>query len=141
MIINITYKGESTEHSLMLDDIDLDDAYIRSLSEEIRDLPRGSLDFYVVDRMPVPAGGEPRFYVRPKVPFGAKRPGMIGAGPGVMDVHEVMVHDTVSRLRSQLDIAVEALLQYSTSPTSGLRAQEALAEIASLDEPDQEHLS
>lgn len=127
MIINITHAGKNSEHSLVLDDIDLDDAYIRSLAEKIRDLPRGSLVGYVIDRMPAPAGSEPRLYVRPKVPFGVDT-----VGGALCEI---------TKLRQQLDIAVEALLQYSTSPTACNRAQRALAEIAELDEPGAELLS
>lgn len=114
MIIVITHAGRTTEHSLVMEDVDLDDAYIRSLAEEIRDMPRGTLDHFVVDRMPAPEGAEVRLYVRPKVPFGSSNSRV---------------------MQAQLEVAVEALLQYSTSATSGLRAQQALAQIAEMEMP------
>ena len=110
MIIVVTHGGKTTEHSLVMLDVDLDDAYLRSLSEEMRELPRGTLQYFVVDRVTGP-GPEPRIYVRPKMPFGS-----------------------VERVTAQLEIAVEALLQYSSSPSSGQRARQALTEIAALDE-------
>jgi hypothetical protein len=126
MILCITHAGRTTEHSFIMNDVDLDDAYIRSLAEEVREMPKGTLQGFVVDRLSG-TDGELRAYVRPKVPFGtADKPffrSMDGADACKM-----------ATLEMQLEVAMEALLQYSTSPTSGDRARDALAQIAALDE-------
>lgn len=80
MILNITYQGQSADYHLALDHT-ASDADIRRIACEVvrsggvRGLhaPRLADDAfrgYVVDRLRGP-GGEPRIYLRPKVPFGA----------------------------------------------------------------------
>lgn len=79
MILNITYQGQSADYHMALD-YDASDADIRRIAWEVvrsgsvRGLhaPRLTEDAfrgYVVDRLRGP-GGEPRVYLRPKVPFG-----------------------------------------------------------------------
>jgi hypothetical protein len=89
MILNITYQGQSADYQLALD-TSASDADIRRIATEVvrsggirglhaphltDDVFRG----YVVDRLRTP-NGEPRIYLRPKVPFGSG--GAIGAGTG-----------------------------------------------------------
>lgn len=80
MILNITYQGRSADYQLGLDH-DASDAEIRRIATEVLrsggvrgmhvpDLAADALRGYVVDRLRAP-GGEPRIYLRPKVPFGA----------------------------------------------------------------------
>jgi hypothetical protein len=80
MILNITYQGRSADYQLGLD-YSASDADIRRIAWEvvrsgsIRGLHVPHLDQdafrgYVVDRLRAP-NGEPRIYLRPKVPFGA----------------------------------------------------------------------
>jgi len=80
MILNITYQGQSDDYQLALDH-DASDADIRRIAWEVLrsgglrgmhapHLPEAAFRGYVVDRLRAP-GGEPRIYLRPKVPFGA----------------------------------------------------------------------
>jgi hypothetical protein len=79
-ILNITYQGQSADYELALDFAASDDDVRRIATEvvgsgevrglDVRDLPRGAFDHYVIDRLRGP-GGEERIYLRPKVPFGA----------------------------------------------------------------------
>ncbi len=118
MLLCITHAGRTTEHSFVMDNVDLDDAYLKSLAEEVRAVKKGTFQHFMVDRVENLAGGEVRAYLRPKVPFGGVEP------TSQFDI-----------LQEQLDIAVEALLQYSTSSVAGDRARDALARIAALDAP------
>lgn len=78
-ILNITYGGLSADTPLDGGNA-LTDADVRRIAVEIvrtggargltvPNLPRGAFDHYVVDRFVSPTG-EPRIYLRPKVPFG-----------------------------------------------------------------------
>lgn len=80
MILNITYQGQSADYELVLD-ARASDADVRRIAYEVvrsgsvRGLHVPSLrddafDSFVVDRLVGPSG-EPRIYLRPKVPFGA----------------------------------------------------------------------
>ena len=79
-ILNITYQGLSADYELAVD-FATTDADIRRIAVEVvrsggvrgLHLPRlamNAFDSFVVDRLTGPAG-EPRIYLRPKVPFGA----------------------------------------------------------------------
>jgi hypothetical protein len=81
-ILNITYQGQSVDYELALD-YAATDADIRRIAVEVvrsggvrglhvPDLPDSGFDQFVVDRLDTP-DGEPRIYLRPKVPFGAAR--------------------------------------------------------------------
>lgn len=86
MILNITYQGQSADYHLALDHGASDADLRRIACEVVRSggvrglhaprLPDDAFRGYVVDRLRGP-GGEPRIYLRPKVPFGA---GVAGAG-------------------------------------------------------------
>jgi hypothetical protein len=80
MILNITFQGHSADYQLGLDH-DASDAEIRRIAREVLrsggirgmhvpTLADDAFRNYVVDRLRAP-GGEPRIYLRPKVPFGA----------------------------------------------------------------------
>lgn len=80
MILNITFQGHSADYQMGLDH-DASDAEIRRIACEVLrsggirgmhvpHLADDALRGYVVDRLRSP-GGEPRIYLRPKVPFGA----------------------------------------------------------------------
>ena len=79
-ILNITYMGQSADYDLALDAA-ASDADIRRIAVElvrsggvrglhVPGLPANAFAQYVVDRLRAP-DGEPRIYLRPKVPFGA----------------------------------------------------------------------
>ena len=78
-ILNITYNGLSADYSMPVD-YTLSDGDIRRIAVEvirngevrglqIANLPVDAFANYVVDRLQS-ASGEPRIYLRPKVPFG-----------------------------------------------------------------------
>jgi hypothetical protein len=78
-ILNITYQGQSADYELELD-FAASDADVRRIAVEIvrsggarglhiPSLPDRAFDAFVVDRLTGP-NGEPRIYLRPKVPFG-----------------------------------------------------------------------
>jgi hypothetical protein len=78
-ILNITYQGQSADYELALDTATTD-ADIRRIAVEIvrsggarglhiPNLPDSAFASFVVDRLTGP-DGEPRIYLRPKVPFG-----------------------------------------------------------------------
>lgn len=78
-VLNITYGGLSADYPLDVD-YALSDADVRRIAIEvvragglrglqIANLAEGAFDHYVVDRLTSPSG-EPRIYLRPKVPFG-----------------------------------------------------------------------
>ena len=78
-ILNITYQGQSADYELALDHTTTD-ADIRRIAVEIvrsggarglyiPNLPQHAFASFVVDRLTGP-NGEPRIYLRPKVPFG-----------------------------------------------------------------------
>jgi hypothetical protein len=79
-ILNITYQGMSADYELSLDFAATDEDIRRIAVEVVRSgsihglhvaqLDPNEFDGYVVDRLRAPDGGE-RFYLRPKVPFGA----------------------------------------------------------------------
>jgi hypothetical protein len=80
MILNITFNGHSADYQLGLDH-DASDVEIRRIASEVlrsggirgMHVPHLATDAfhnYVVDRLRT-SGGEPRIYLRPKVPFGA----------------------------------------------------------------------
>ena len=82
--LNITYQGQSADYDLAIDYV-ASDADIRRIAWEVvrsgdirgmhvPHLPEAAFRGYVVDRLRAP-GGEPRIYLRPKVPFGAARGG------------------------------------------------------------------
>jgi len=88
MILNITYQGQSADYHLALD-YNASDADIRRIAWEVvrsgsirgmhvPHLAEAAFRGYVVDRLRAP-GGEPRIYLRPKVPFGAS---VAGGGGG-----------------------------------------------------------
>lgn len=129
MILVITHDGQTTEHHLVFEDKPEADEWhdvLLAIAEEVRGLQPGTLSDHVVDVLT--SNEDTRHYVRPKVPFGATQP-----GPGVLDVLSITHNTQVAVLKRQLDIAIDALTQYSTSPTSGDRARVALANIAELD--------
>lgn len=64
MILNLTYKGYSTDYELA-GLLGLSDADLKRVAEEVHGLPEGALTDFVVDHL------NERVYVRPKVPFGA----------------------------------------------------------------------
>jgi hypothetical protein len=79
-ILNITYQGQSADYDLQLD-FATSDADIRRIAVElvrsgnvrgihVPHLQANAFQSFVVDRLRGP-GGEPRIYLRPKVPFGA----------------------------------------------------------------------
>jgi hypothetical protein len=79
-ILNITYDGISIDYPFEIDER-LTDADVRRIAVEvvrsgdlkglhIAALSERAFDHYVVDRLRT-ARGEPRIYLRPKVPFGA----------------------------------------------------------------------
>ncbi|HZA13529.1 MAG TPA: hypothetical protein VE618_03495 [Myxococcaceae bacterium] len=78
--LNITYNGLSADCTFELD-ADVPDADVRRIAVElvrtgalpglqIANLPEDAFAHFVVDRFKG-ANGEPRLYLRPKVPFGA----------------------------------------------------------------------
>jgi hypothetical protein len=78
-ILNITYSGISADYPLDLD-YALSDVDVRRIAVEVvrsgglrglqvANLAESAFDNYVVDRLTAP-NGEPRIYLRPKVPFG-----------------------------------------------------------------------
>lgn len=79
-ILNITYQGHSADYDLALDYATTDADLRRIAVEVVRaggvrglhrpNLPLHAFDGYVLDRLRGP-DGEPRIYLRPKVPFGA----------------------------------------------------------------------
>jgi len=80
MLLNITYMGHSADYELALDQ-STSDAEIRRIAIEVvrsgsvkglhvPQLAARAFDDYVVDRLRGPRG-EPRVFLRPKVPFGA----------------------------------------------------------------------
>jgi hypothetical protein len=80
--LNITYLGQSADYDLALDASASDDDIRRIATEVVRagdvrglhvpELPRDAFVHFVVDRLTGPSG-EPRVYLRPKVPFGSAR--------------------------------------------------------------------
>ncbi len=70
MMLNITYNGMSTDHEIDVDPNQLFDVEVRRMAQEIKGLLPGAFDDFVVDRFNTPEGGR-RFFLRPKVPFGA----------------------------------------------------------------------
>jgi hypothetical protein len=78
VLINITYQGQS-ENYLVNMDPGVDDATIKSVCEEaVRSgevpgiaaaIPQNAFANFVIDRF---HGAQPRFVVRPKVPFGGE---------------------------------------------------------------------
>lgn len=83
-VLNITYNGLSADYDLDIDYAVNDDDIRRIAVELVRsggvrglhiaNLDAGAFRNYVVDRMDS-RGGERRIYLRPKVPFGARRGG------------------------------------------------------------------
>jgi hypothetical protein len=79
-ILNITYQGQSADYELDLDFQATDHDVQRIAVEVVRSgnvrglhvpqLAPNAFQNYVVDRLRGP-DGEPRIYLRPKVPFGA----------------------------------------------------------------------
>jgi hypothetical protein len=79
-ILNITYQGQSADYELDLDTTTTDADLRRIAVEVVRSggarglhvphLPVNAFASFVVDRLIGP-NGEPRIYLRPKVPFGA----------------------------------------------------------------------
>lgn len=79
-ILNITYQGQSADYDLALDQT-ASDADIRRIAVElvrsggvrglhVPDLAEHAFRDFVVDRL-AGANGEPKIFLRPKVPFGA----------------------------------------------------------------------
>jgi hypothetical protein len=68
-ILNLTYQGQSADYELELD-YEASDEDIRRIAAEIAKLPADALANFVIDRLRADDGAQ-RFYVRPKVPFGA----------------------------------------------------------------------
>jgi len=79
-ILNITYAGRSADLAVHLDD-QIADADIKRIAAEmlrsgelaglhVTNLPAGAFRDFVIDRS-VDSNGVRRFYLRPKVPFGA----------------------------------------------------------------------
>ena len=76
VLINITYQGQSGNYLVNMD-AGVDDATIKNICEEaVRSgevpgisaaLPQNAFANFVIDRFD---GNQPRFVVRPKVPFG-----------------------------------------------------------------------
>jgi hypothetical protein len=79
-ILNITYQGQSADYELDLDHQATDADVQRIAVEVVRagnvrglhvpQLAPNAFHNYVVDRLRGP-NGEPRIYLRPKVPFGS----------------------------------------------------------------------
>ncbi len=79
-VLNITYQGQSADYDLELDYQASDEDVRRIAVEVVRSgsvaglhiagLRSDAFNGYVVDRLRGPKG-EPRIYLRPKVPFGA----------------------------------------------------------------------
>jgi hypothetical protein len=79
-ILNITYQGQSADYELELDYAASDADIHRIAVEVVRsggarglhlpNLPDRAFDRYAVDRLRGP-DGQPRIYLRPKVPFGS----------------------------------------------------------------------
>jgi hypothetical protein len=78
--LNITYQGQSADYDLPLD-IATTDGDIRRIAVEVvrsgnarglhlPHLTANAFNDFVVDRVTGP-GGQPRIYLRPKVPFGS----------------------------------------------------------------------
>lgn len=77
VLINVTYQGQSGSYYAHIDP-GVDDATIRRVSEEsarageivgiTKRVPRNAFTNFVIDRFH--GDGQPRFIVRPKVPFG-----------------------------------------------------------------------
>lgn len=77
--LNITYQGQSADYELALDNTATDNDIRRIAVEVVRsggarglhipNLPPQAFASFVVDRLTGPHG-EPRIYLRPKVPFG-----------------------------------------------------------------------
>ena len=78
-ILNITYQGQSADYDLALD-YAASDADIRRIAVELvrsggvrglhlPNLADGTFDGFVVDRLNG-TDGQPKIYLRPKVPFG-----------------------------------------------------------------------
>lgn len=80
-VLNITYMGQSADYELALDTHATDGDIMRIATEVVRaggvrglhvpHLPHNAFSNYVIDRLRG-AGGEPRIYLRPKVPFGTR---------------------------------------------------------------------
>ena len=81
-VLNITYNGLSADYPLDVD-YQLTDRDVRRIAVEVvrsggvrglqvANLMDRAFDNYVVDRFDTPQGGR-RIYLRPKVPFGARR--------------------------------------------------------------------
>jgi hypothetical protein len=78
--LNITYLGQSADYDLALELTASDDDIRRIATEVVRagdvrglhvpTLPADAFTLFVVDRLAGP-NGEPRIYLRPKVPFGS----------------------------------------------------------------------
>lgn len=68
-VLNVTHAGLSHDLSSPVH-IDTSDADIRRIAAEDRGVPSDVFANYVVDRL-ASAEGVPKFYLRPKVPFGA----------------------------------------------------------------------
>ncbi len=79
-ILNITHQGQSADYELAIDQGTTDNDIRRIAVEVVRSggarglhvphLPTDAFASFVVDRLTGPRG-EPRIYLRPKVPFGA----------------------------------------------------------------------
>jgi hypothetical protein len=82
VILNITLQGVSADYPLEFDGEPVDADVKRTAVELVRSgsldglhvagLPADTFDEYMVDRFNTPEGGR-RFFLRPKVPFGASR--------------------------------------------------------------------
>ena len=82
MILNITWNGVSADTDVNMG-YDVSDRDVKRIAVElvrsggvpglqVRDLPGDAFEHYVVDRFDTPEGGQ-RLFLRPKVPFGARR--------------------------------------------------------------------
>ena len=80
-VLNITYEGMSADAPVDIG-YELSDDDVRRIAVELvrsggvpgieLDLAEDAFDSFVVDRFDTPDGGQ-RLYLRPKVPFGARR--------------------------------------------------------------------
>lgn len=76
VLINLTWQGQSGNYLVDMDP-SVDDATVMNICEESvragevpgvsREIPKNAFANFVIDRFP---GAQPRFVVRPKVPFG-----------------------------------------------------------------------
>ena len=77
VLINMTYQGQSGNYLVDMDVV-VDDATVKNICEEAvragevagisSEIPRNAFANFVIDRF---HGDQPRFVVRPKVPFGS----------------------------------------------------------------------